>query len=537
MRTSKTFYIPIFIFLFYGTQIFGAPEIWLKVLYSDLTYLSTSVQIYRESNVGTGYLLLYDVESSDGSITHNGANAFCDMIYSEDTENTTWPALEYEATYLIKIQNKYCKIEIDAYQLPGSPDITITYISGGSFSSVETPPYYKIDMTSEGNWDVKSVTVKNNFAGGKLKIEEIVYDSVGISGVSDNYGSPTFPHTIKAYDNQTPPDNYKRIFGNWTSNQGYNNSNLQGSIQSVDATYTANFAREFNINFENNFTGLSNSGTMSINSSTVSLPHSAYPVKETFNIQANALYQIINGIQYTFSYWSDGTSNYYTASQTFTPDNHKTYKAYFTGKPHNSYRNLTITSPVGQPVAFSWSEHPNTNVTQYKIYRKVKHNGVWGAEVLKATKLRGNTSYTDNEYIRTSSPNDVLEYDVRAYYSTESSYADVDFVTLYGMEFAKKNVAENVIPFDYSISNYPNPFNPSTLIKFSIPEEQNVRLTIYNMLGEKIKELVNGRMETGQYSYYWNGDNEQGNKVISGVYLSVLETREKRLVQKMILSK
>lgn len=44
-------------------------------------------------------------------------------------------------------------------------------------------------------------------------------------------------------------------------------------------------------------------------------------------------------------------------------------------------------------------------------------------------------------------------------------------------------------------------------------------------------------METGQYSYTWNGDNEKGNKVISGVYLSVLETREKRLVQKMILSK
>lgn len=278
---------------------------------------------------------------------------------------------------------------------------------------------------------------------------------------------------------------------------------------------------------------------MEIKSEQKNLPVAAYPVRQDSNsIQAAALYQVINGIQYTFSYWTDGTSNWYTANKTFAPDNHKTYKAYFAGKPHNSYRNFTITSAVGQPVAFRWNNNPNTNVTQYKVYRKVKHNGVWGAEVLKATKTRSDTTYTDNEYIRTSGPNDILEYDVRAYYSTESSYADVDFVTLYGMESAAKiNTNESVIPFDYSISNYPNPFNPSTLIRFSIPEEQNVRLTIYNMLGEKIKELVNGRMETGQYSYTWNGDNEKGNKVISGVYLSVLETREKRLVQKMILSK
>ena len=96
---------------------------------------------------------------------------------------------------------------------------------------------------------------------------------------------------------------------------------------------------------------------------------------------------------------------------------------------------------------------------------------------------------------------------------------------------------EQEMPLEFSQSSYPNPFNPSTKINFVIPQAGFVKLTIFNVLGEKIKELVNEYMESGQYIVSWNGDNEKGNKVISGVYLSVIESRNKRLVQKMILSK
>lgn len=235
MKNNSILNLTVFLCFFIGTQVFGRPELWLKVYQSDgSTLLATNVQIYRESTVGNGYVLLYNVNIGASDID-NGANAVCDMVYSEDTGFATWPALNWESTYLIKIQNKYCKIVTGDYYTPGSPDITITYIAGlpgDSFSSIETPPHNKIHMVEDeqGDWDAKSVTVKNNFAGGKLKIEETVYESVAISGVSDNYGSPTFPHTILAYNNQIPPDNYKRKFQNWTDNGAFNKTTLETTI-------------------------------------------------------------------------------------------------------------------------------------------------------------------------------------------------------------------------------------------------------------------------------------------------------------------
>ena len=70
----------------------------------------------------------------------------------------------------------------------------------------------------------------------------------------------------------------------------------------------------------------------------------------------------------------------------------------------------------------------------------------------------------------------------------------------------KLMVSGDVIPATYSLDqNYLNPFNPSTKIEFSIPEDvNNVTLTIYNALGQRVAELVNSKMEAGKYSYVWN---------------------------------
>ena len=88
------------------------------------------------------------------------------------------------------------------------------------------------------------------------------------------------------------------------------------------------------------------------------------------------------------------------------------------------------------------------------------------------------------------------------------------------------------IPTTYNLEqNYPNPFNPSTRIKFSIPENTvNVRLSIYNALGEKICELVNKELTAGNYQYQWDADNES-----SGIYFYELRTDKFVAVKKMIL--
>ncbi|MGD8778682.1 MAG: T9SS type A sorting domain-containing protein, partial [Ignavibacteria bacterium] len=126
-------------------------------------------------------------------------------------------------------------------------------------------------------------------------------------------------------------------------------------------------------------------------------------------------------------------------------------------------------------------------------------------------------------------------------YSPDGTYPDADYFAVYGEPCLPKEndttAVENEIVNGFALANYPNPFNPSTNINFSIPKAQNVKLLIYNLLGEKVKELVNSNMEAGSYTVQWNGDNQSGRKVNSGVYFSVLQTQEKRIVKKMILSK
>lgn len=74
-------------------------------------------------------------------------------------------------------------------------------------------------------------------------------------------------------------------------------------------------------------------------------------------------------------------------------------------------------------------------------------------------------------------------------------------------------------PKSFSISqNYPNPFNPSTTISYAIPQPGNVKITIYNLLGEVVKTLFEGEKNAGNYQVNWNADNMFGNKVGSGVY-------------------
>ncbi|MDZ7624261.1 MAG: FlgD immunoglobulin-like domain containing protein [Ignavibacteriaceae bacterium] len=70
----------------------------------------------------------------------------------------------------------------------------------------------------------------------------------------------------------------------------------------------------------------------------------------------------------------------------------------------------------------------------------------------------------------------------------------------------KLMVSGDLIPTVYALEqNYPNPFNPSTVIEFSLPEDvSNVKLSIYNALGEKVAELVNSALTAGRYSYQWN---------------------------------
>ncbi|HMV27275.1 MAG TPA: FlgD immunoglobulin-like domain containing protein, partial [bacterium] len=80
-------------------------------------------------------------------------------------------------------------------------------------------------------------------------------------------------------------------------------------------------------------------------------------------------------------------------------------------------------------------------------------------------------------------------------------------------------------------------FNPSTTIRFGLSENGTVRLTVYNLLGQKVKTLVQQHVAAGYHTIVWNGRNESGHAVSSGVYLYRLEIQGHVVTKKMMFLK
>ena len=84
-----------------------------------------------------------------------------------------------------------------------------------------------------------------------------------------------------------------------------------------------------------------------------------------------------------------------------------------------------------------------------------------------------------------------------------------------------KEVEVEVVPTQFALyQNYPNPFNPETNIKFDLPEASKVRINVYNILGEKVAELLNKTVETGFHQVEFNGSN-----LSSGTYIYRIEAQ------------
>jgi flagellar hook assembly protein FlgD len=85
--------------------------------------------------------------------------------------------------------------------------------------------------------------------------------------------------------------------------------------------------------------------------------------------------------------------------------------------------------------------------------------------------------------------------------------------------------------------NYPNPFNPTTTIPFDIKERTHVTLTIYNLRGQVVRTLVDEDLDARTYGYQWNGRNDAGQSVSSGVYFYKLVAGDFQDVRKLVLTK
>ena len=92
------------------------------------------------------------------------------------------------------------------------------------------------------------------------------------------------------------------------------------------------------------------------------------------------------------------------------------------------------------------------------------------------------------------------------------------------------------LPSRYKLyQNRPNPFNPVTVIEYELPEDAEVKLGIYDLLGQRVRELVCGRQKAGYYTVRWDGRDDEGREVSAGIYLYRLEAGSFVKTRKMVL--
>ena len=100
------------------------------------------------------------------------------------------------------------------------------------------------------------------------------------------------------------------------------------------------------------------------------------------------------------------------------------------------------------------------------------------------------------------------------------------------------SIIDETLPITYNLQNaYPNPFNPVTTLRYDLPEDALVNITIYDMMGRIVSNLVSSQQNAGYKSIQWNATNNIGQPVSAGLYLYTIQAGKFRQTKKMVLLK
>jgi chitodextrinase len=172
-------------------------------------------------------------------------------------------------------------------------------------------------------------------------------------------------------------------------------------------------------------------------------------------------------------------------------------------------------------VDLTWTaaSDPESGVASYKVYRN-------GTVIGTAT----GTTFSDPNVM----PLATYSYRVSAVNRVnmegpQSNTATVQIPLL-------KPALSGALPFELR-QNHPNPFNPSTTIRYALPEAARVRLAVYNALGQQVRVLVDAEQEPGAHSAVWDGRDDSGRAVSAGLYLYRLEAGPRQVIRKMLLAR
>lgn len=514
-------------------------EVGIKAMGSAGNPVVVNVYVYTYDQASNSFIEFDNGRTSSayfsgaGSETNNG-------VFDISDSNTSGAIISGcpAATILcIRIENKYYKL---VYEGAGAYGDMMFYYRYGQMSLNWISSTCGYTAYGPYTWSDKTITLKNDFGldrescSGSIIFNSQQLNNVGYTGVSLIREAGTFPHYTSGIDGQSV-NNFARKWQNWNDAVSSIGRDLT-IVNNYDLT--AIYAKELNVNLSNSFTG----GTIKKDGVICNLPLSNLHFYDIGNYQLEALNQTVNYISYQFINWNyNGTSTTQNPLPIPNPTSHISLTAQFTGVPlfpeavqgqDQSIRNLQISQVNYQPIELTWKEHPNPDVTKYNIYRKVKNTTSWINGELIATVPRGTTSYTDQEYMFTNSSITILLYDIRAYcdaYGTESypAFQGPNYGTLY-----KASDKVDLAEFTNSLNNYPNPFNPATKITYSIKEDCYVLLQVFDVLGNKVADLINEFKPAGYYSVTFDGK-----ELPSGIYITIIKAKNYNATRKILLIK
>lgn len=117
-------------------------------------------------------------------------------------------------------------------------------------------------------------------------------------------------------------------------------------------------------------------------------------------------------------------------------------------------------------------------------------------------------------------------------------WGDSSGIQSYEITRGNSKIESGQLPFAFQLhQNYPNPFNSTTMIMFDLDKAGITNLIIYNILGQRVRILVNADLAVGRHNIAWDGHNQSGDVVSSGVYFYALSQGEKNDVKKLLLLK
>ena len=166
-----------------------------------------------------------------------------------------------------------------------------------------------------------------------------------------------------------------------------------------------------------------------------------------------------------------------------------------------------------------------------------------------ATANADSIIYTNFVVMHGGSPQSLIGDTVSMYLPQDGLYFDVIFLSYSGsntgggfsysrMSINTMTINNEIIPKNYRLyQNYPNPFNPVTTIRYDLPKDALVNITIYDLMGRIVNNLVSSQQNAGYKSIQWNATNNTGQPVSAGLYLYTIQAGDFRQTKKMVLLK